>query len=562
MQESWCRRFPLGSWRLFGLVCVGSLLLGFLCTRGLIELDDPARYSHSLWLLKQWGFSGFNGNSSYTSVILEHLLGPVTEFLFRWVHDPYWVRHTINAALFPISLYLIYLLLRRAGVAPTSAGMACACVLGIIRLGGHALFNVKDPHYAFAFLLCTLYLWILLRDCATALGRSRLPIRTLLLLGIVSVVPFLTHFPDLLHFFVIVLIIPFFVLWSPLSRLEKVAAVLLPPLSGLLVLAALYPPFRSAMLGNWVSLFFAQSEFGWQGITRIFGITYSSQHVPWWYVFGWLPVILHPFTLIACAAGLLCMVIGVPPLPGAGPSLRFGRWTLQLTLRRWLWGFVLVAWAAFLFFKPTLYDEERHQLFLYVPTVLFCSLGLDALDDRLKRWGAAVMVVLCLCTYAAWGRYAYTYISPFIPDRRAEQFTGDYKGLCLARAFEALPHEVAFAIPVVVNYYFIPVAQAHVQRVRESVLFGNPDAPPYPIVDKAPKSGPYVKIVFNRFNNFLGDRLRLLTDVAAHKAMLLQTLRGPLGDVQCLTALYPLGDAAPGQPEVQKAPAPARRTGS
>ena len=99
---------------------------------------------------------------------------------------------------------------------------------------------------------------------------------------------------------------------------------------------------------------------------------------------------------------------------------------------------------------PTIYDEERHLLFLYPPVLVIAALGLDDLGERLK-YGLAVLAVASACSsYAHWGRYAYVYKSSLIGDRHAERFMGDYWGACIPLAVGALADRVPVGAPVVV----------------------------------------------------------------------------------------------------------------
>ena len=119
-------------------------------------------------------------------------LGLMSEVELKFLHDPTWVQHAFNFALFPVGLYATERLLERAGVRRSTAILAVALLFGAIRLGGHALVNVNDFPMAMLSLLVMLYLWTKLREVdARARAAGRLSRPTLVWLGMVAAVPFL-----------------------------------------------------------------------------------------------------------------------------------------------------------------------------------------------------------------------------------------------------------------------------------------------------------------------------------------------------------------------------------
>jgi hypothetical protein len=116
--------------------------------------------------------------------------------------------------------------------------------------------------------------------------------------------------------------------------------------------------------------------------------------------------------------------------------------TIDVSLRRWLALHAALLWLGVLVLHPTVYDEERHLLFLYPPLLVLAALGLDDLSDKVKYMLAALVAAGALLSYAEWGRYSYVYKSPLIGDRGAHRFMGDYWGACVPLAVDALEGRV------------------------------------------------------------------------------------------------------------------------
>jgi hypothetical protein len=443
------------------LVVVGSLTLGFVVTApGMATWDSLPHLDRSRWLVHMYGLP-----SSWRSDALEEtlkwygplwalVLGLASEVVLPFVRDPLWVEQAFNFALWPVGLYAVGRLLTRAGVRRSTALLAVALLFGAIRLGGHALVNVNDFPMAMLSLLVMLYLWVALREREPAARTAgRFPWPTLAGLGVVAMVPSLIRPPVLLQPLTLGLFLVFYgaTVLRGARPAARIALPLVPLAAGALFAVAAWPSLwehgRRLPLGRGLLTF---AHFPWQGIVRYFGRSTPAGHLPRLYPAIWLPVMLTPATFVLFAGGLArgafkgALAPQLFPLPAPG-----GR-TIDLSLRRWLASHAALLWLAVIVLHPPAYDEERHFLYLYPPLLVLAALGLDDLDERLKLALAALVIVTAAVSYAGWGRYAYVYKSPLVGDRSADRFMGDYWGVCVPLAVDALAGRVPVGAEVVV----------------------------------------------------------------------------------------------------------------
>lgn len=526
-------------------IAAACLAIGFIVTfRGPIMWDDAARIVHSRWLLGRFGlldveFAGARNTSLYAPA-WELIMGIATEHVFAWLRDPVWVRHAMTLALCLWGLWATWALLRKAGVRTASATLAVASVIGVIRLGGHALFNVKDAPAAVVFLLVSVACWVLWKR---ALADAQ-PWPSLAALGAVSVLPFLVRVPLVLHYTLVVAIGFVHALWErdlPMGR--RLGWAFIPGLIGLVLVVMLYPPFWTLHPSEWITPFARFGAYDFVGATRVLGLTFLTMDVPWWYALLWIPIIIHPLVL------LLCLVGAFSPLKARQPLCSPVRvqtpvGSLPVSLRTWLWIVVALSWSAVLVKRPTLYDEERHLLFLYPPLVLVAALGLDGLRVRMKYLLSALVATAALASYMNWGKYAYVYKSPLIGARDAELFLGDYWGACIEEAVTALPDYIPPGAPVQVDG--VPISAGLVeQRHRWGRWSDHPDFGPYRwLTQRHSPRPPFAAISFNRpytgpAPGPQGMHTRHLQAVEAGRAQLLWSTDMPPDDTACVLVLYP-----------------------
>jgi hypothetical protein len=542
------RRGPL--WRgralILALVCVASIALGFLLTYpGVATWDSRSHLDRSLWLVHQLGLPSsrasddLNAHLRWYGPFWVSILGVLSEEVFRFLRDPSWVQQAFTFALFPLGLVGIYRLLVRAGVSRSTAALAAALTFGMIRLGGHALLNVNDFPFAMAYLLVTLYTWNKLRELhAAALVDHRYRAGSLILLGVVSIVPYLIRPPVCAHVLIVsgfLYLCGRFVLKTP-RRIDRLAMAFLPLSSALALMWLIWPPLRADGgwgWSGWLGSFGDFARFSMVGRVRIFGRFLAADRLPWWYPFAWIPVILNPLALAAFVAGMLNH-LRRPSLAPQSFVLDAGgrRRPFDLSLRRWLVLLTVLPWVAVLLVRPVLYDEERHLLFLYPPLLILAALGLDNLSARLKVGLAALIVVASLHSYAHWGRYAYVYKSPIIRDRVAHRFTGDYWGVCVPLAVTALKDFVPPDAEVVVP---VPYDAALLQydRLRTGRFSGLAGYGPYRL-ETSTKSARYYAILYNR----MGFNDRAIDADRAGKAKILWRAIMPPADPACVLVEY------------------------
>jgi hypothetical protein len=531
------------------LVVVGSVTLGFLVTSsGMATWDSLPHLDRSRWLVHMYGLpsswrsTGIEETLKWYGPLWALFLGLVSQVVLPFVRDPLWVEQSFNFALWPVGLYAVGRLLTRAGVCRSTALLAVALLFGAIRLGGHALVNVNDFPMAMLSLVVMLYLWVALRELdqtrslrerdPAARAAGRFPWPTLVGLGIAAMVPSLIRPPVLLQPLTLALFLAFYgaLVLRGARPAWRVALPLVPlgagALFAFLVWPALWEHGRGLPLGRGLVTF---AHFPWQGVVRYFGRSTPAGHLPRLYPAIWLPVMLTPAAFALLAVGLargalrgaLAPQSFLLPLPAPG-----GR-TIDLSLRRWLVLHAALLWLAVIVLHPPAYDEERHFLYLYPPLLVLGALGLDDLDERLKVALATLVIVTAAISYAGWGRYAYVYKSPLVGDRSADRFMGDYWGVCVPLAVDALAGRVPAGAEVVVPEP-TDAARAQYDR-RRAGPFARRGFGPYRIVQQ--RSGwPAYLILTNR----LGDDAAGIQ--AAAQGLGRELWRGvmPPGDPACV----------------------------
>jgi len=520
------------------LVVAGSVGLGFILTaRGMASWDSLPHLERSQWLLHELGLPSSRTSDGLTEMLKWYgplwtlFLGVMSELVLPFLRDGLWVQHAFNFALFPAGLWALHRLLVRAGVAPSTSRLAVALVFGFVRLGGHALVNVNDFPMAMLSLLVPLYLWNKLREVdAAARAAWRVPRRTLVLLGVVAMAPFLVRPPVLVEpvvFWCLLAIYALMVLRRA-SLPTRIEVVALPLLAGVAFGVAIWPslweraralPLRTAIFGF--------TQFAWSGAVRAYGHTWPANALPRWYPLVWFPVALTPPAALMAVVGLIRCLRRLPPV--SHPFLlQMRRGPVDLSLRRWLAAHAVLFWLGVIILRPTLYDEDRHLLFLLPPVLVLAALAFDACRPRVKDAVASILVVTSLASYAQWGRYAYVYKSPLVGDPSAARFMGDYWGVCVPLAISALQDRVPVNAEIVVPGPY-DAAVAQYRRLREGRFSARPGFGPYRLVREASGPGAYA-IVYNR-NGFNAPALRSVAE--AHSSLIWQTMMPP-GDPACV----------------------------
>jgi hypothetical protein len=526
------------------LFVVASIGLGFAVTyRGVATWDALPHLDRSRWLVHRLGLPSSRSSDELPEMMKWYgplwvlILGILSEVVFAFLRDPMWVQHAFNFALFPIGLLAVYALLRRAGVVRSTALLAVAMVFGLIRLGGHALINVNDFPFAMASLLAMLYLWNKLRELQAGFAATgRHAASSLVLMGVVAIVPYLIRPPVLSEIAILIAFLTFYGWFAvePSRWRDRLALSLVPPISALAVTVAAWPSLwqRSAQGRlHWQDSFRGFVRFHWVGAVRFFGHTALSTQLPRWYAFVWWPVIVSPVVFALLLVGL-CLQRGrtAPVSYDFVVESRWGRWNLSLP--RWLALHAALLWAGVLLVHPTIYDEERHLLFLYPPVLVIAGLGLDRLSERLKLGLAVLATVTSLASYGQWGRYAYVYKSPLIGDRSASRFTGDYWGVCIPLAVRALEGLVPVDAEVVVPAAY-DAAAAQYDRLRAARFSGRPGFGPYRLESSSPSPRAYA-ILYNR----MGFNDRAIALVPSGHVKILWTATMPPGDPACVVVEY------------------------
>ncbi len=290
----------------------------------------------------------------------------------------------------------------------------------------------------------------------------------------------------------------------------------------------LWEPGRRYGIWHGLTIF---SRFPWVGTIRYFGRGTMSNALPRWYPLIWLLVILNPPTFLVFLGGLARGAARRALLAPQSFLLPAGRGTIDLSLRRWLAIHVALLWLGVIVTHPTLYDEERHLLFLYPPLIVLAALGLDDLGRRLKIALAVAVVATSISSYAHWGRYAYVYKSSLIGPRGAHRFMGDYWGACVPLAIDALAGRVPAGASVIVPGPLDP-ALIQYQRRREGPRAW-PGFGPYKILREA--AGWPAYLILNNRNGHNDPGLRAVEE--GHARELWRSVMPP-GDPACVLVEY------------------------
>lgn len=513
-------------WITHGIVAALSIVAGFVVTAyGPSVWDDTVCHAQSLWLLGSFrlisGHPTLDGIPwmAYYGPLFELLLGIGSEILFRGLHDPLWVRHALTLAVYPISLYILFHLLRANNVSRAGSLLVVAGITGYIRLGGHALFNSKDFPGAMAYVLCGIAGWTIIQATSGKDWRNR----RIATLAALAVIPFLVR-PPLLTY---VLLFPAMIFLTEGGRAKRSTVAIFCGIAFMIV-CGLSPTYWSLDVREWVvpfRIFHGFSE--WVSTATAFGIQWQSNALPFWYAPLWIPVGMHPLTLIAMVVG----IVGIRTSSSLHHLvLRTGKYTSTLTLRTWMWMLALGSYAAVMIVQPTLYDEDRHLLFLLPPLIVACLLGWEFIAERWKYAAAGLLLCTSMLSSAHWGQYAYVYKSPLIGQQPRGAFLGDYWGTCMTQAGVALKTVNAPTLPVKAD---APAAETEVRRRRESILFRDENYARYTFVHSVPSSGSYIRIAYNRW---LLDE-EVFRWIKEGKATLLWMTLMPDGDPACTMAV-------------------------
>lgn len=529
-------RLPKSFWIVLGLF-VGGFAVGLLLTqKGFIAWDDWEHLNQSRWLISTFGLTAPGEDPSWTmkwyGPLWETVMGLFSFVFFGFTEDPLWIRHSVTFALYPVTLWAVYRLSLRAGVDRWTAALASALLFACIRYGGHALANTKDFPFASLYVITTLWLWCALRE-TYADDDTPVPLRKIATIGAITILPYLIRPPVALHFAVFAAWNAIHAFWLDRSGRkpgERALAVMMPLIAAFVTIVVLHPSIRALGFGAWIeSLTIFNKYTSWIGPVTLWGETFRSDQLPWWYAPSWIVVILHPFALAALLAGVWGLV--------AKSSRDEWRVSGLPSLKLWVVGITALTWGAVFFMNPVLYDEERHLLFLFPPLLLCGALGLAHYSDTIKKSLCATLVVGALWSYGHWARYAYVYKSPLVGDTSGRRFMGDYWGLCVAPMIADLKGRVPTPVDIAVAG---PSGNAllEIERLRTSLAVKDPAYDGFRFRELAQMGRPAVVIAINRLLINGQDVMTQLKGlVAAGQAQVVGTQTMEPGEDACYAVL-------------------------
>jgi len=515
-----------------GGFAIGGILMTYSAAFG---WDDTWQYFYSRYVLSL--FHLYPGPQPETlklyGPLTELFLGIATEYIFFPLRDPYWVRHALVFALFPTTLFLHFVLLRKNGISLATALLATCCVFGVIRFGGHALVNVKDFPAASAYLIITLIQWQLFRFC---FDRQEIIstrwLSSLVLLGVVSVVPYLMRTPLLLHFVMTsAACILVSLLRRDMGKRKRLLLAIIPIISGILTISLLLPSVWSeGFFGSMEKTLSFYSHHPRELTTRVFGMQFTPEAIPRWYALAWIIVIAHPAVTALALLGIILPFIHHRK-EGSLLAIPTSAGTWHISLHLWMWIVTLLSFLAVIVISPNLYNEERHILFLYPLLFSAAALGLDSLKKTTKYWLSGLIVFASILSYVAWGKYSFIYINPLLHMTSEKHFTGDYWDVCLPKAIIVL-NENRSPETIVIPEGIPPSIYIQITRMQRSVFFRGRAFDRSRIIHKRPERGHYVIL----YNDSAGESM--LKAMETGKESLVWGEKNPLGEYMCLVARH------------------------
>lgn len=473
------------------------------------DSEDQFRYSHLIGA-RFFGLQSFGDPITWFDVqwygpLWETVLAFFEKIFGSFIQNPHWVRSALNVMLFIFSGAWIYKLLRSFAFQRFEAAFAMLSFYGVIRLGGHALFNTKDAALAIVCLLTTLLMW-----------RYRFSRKVFL----IATLPALIRLPMVFHLMGAIALSRM----AARRRMTEIA-LLLSFIAAIMIVAT--PGFWQEGFFAWFKAVAGFSRWHWTGDIRYFGETINNQNLPFYYYLLWFPVALSPVIFASTATGLAIAVrsaFGAEPIFD-GPS--------QVSRRffTYLWSMTGLLFAAVMLVQPKIFDEERHILFLVVHVTFALSLtAVHALRSKISKFAPAVLAVTALSIafdYIEWGSYGYVYKSRLIFDRSSERFMGDYTGICVGEALRRVITEAPGPIHKVGIQGPLSSARLHIDQLKKETPLAQ-----FAVVDWANYDRDEVIISINR----IGTQNGLIQQIQAGRYRELFRINMPPGEPACLVA--------------------------
>ncbi len=489
------------------------LAIGLALTHsGTTTWDSLEHLARSDWLLARFHLPT-NGHEDMINPILM-AYGPLWALLLglfalplQPLHDPSWFQNGFNFTLFPLTLLYCFCFLRRAGYERATCALAAATLLSIIRLGGHSLSNVVDFPLACLFLISALLNWrVVERDADRPVERA--------VAAFVAIAVFLVRPPMLLPLAILNASTLF--LLKRLSLRRRIAETLASWIALIAISYAIWPMIWDQGLAGFIKIGGLFSRFPISYGVRLYGSDFVSDKLPFYYTLVWFPLVVTP-------AALATIIIGLWGHAKRGLSRR--------SLPTWLCGTSLAAWAAILVLHPSLYDEDRHFLFLFPPLVLAAALGCDLLSKK-WRWGlAAACAATALAAYAQWGRYSYVYRNPLAGPTTSQDFMGDYWGSCVSPAVRG----ALASTPESGGLLIVPGPALNAKLALSRL----PGGERLLVGSRAPGPPTQEQPLFVLVTNRLGGHHVVLHDIERGLADRVDIQTMPGGEIACVVARYP-----------------------
>ncbi len=476
------------SGKIWCLVIFISLLFGFLFTHvGVGTWDSTDQLDRGNYILFQFGLP-MDGRKEFITPLLEWYgpfwqlcIGIIAYTIFPFLKDPTWVRHASTFALFPCSLFFIWLSIKKTGYQTSVAWIAVGMVLSYIRLGGHSLINISDAPMAISFFICSIASWIGLGKLFSFLQQKRLTsviISTTTLTCLMSI-PYLIRAPMLFPIGIFYGCIIYYALERALKKqfaFFDLIPIFLVPLTFFVFTFSFWPALWIHGFNGYIESFSIFKNFVAPIPVRVLGLFWQDSNVPFWYPLLWLPISITPVCFICIILGLFGYLKNWRNLFPFSFSIQ------KISFPLWLACWFIASLASVLIMHPQLYDEDRHIFFLFTPLLIFSALGWSYYHKKTQLIGIILLFSTAFISYGQWQQYSYVYKSPLIGSVGKDDFTRDYWGVCIP----ALMHDFPDLMPIgstVMQITYPPILSLQNERlINGGFLTKRPEFGPYTFV--------------------------------------------------------------------------------
>jgi len=232
-----------------------------------------------------------------------------------------------------------------------------------------------------------------------------------------------------------------------------------------------WPGLWGAPINNFLDSLLIASEFPWDGKVLFGGKTYSISTLPRSY----MPVLLSiQFTLTALVTIIIGFILSIIKI------IKHKQNWMKVTIL-YLWFFIPV--SLIIIFKPNIYDNFRHFLFIIPPLFTFAAIGLQGVFNIIKRPAIQAIIIFLLILPNVFSLirmhpYQYVYYNIFTNGVQGafRVYEMDYWGTSYREATEFINQTapqnskiIVFGAPHLVETY--ARADLEIEKYKEGMAF-------------------------------------------------------------------------------------------